>query len=129
MALTCIRQKKPYFGITLTPKHSEVLIARLIHHTWLSLLDESSKLYVPELAKIMEGGLTADTNEKKPKGKATAKGKPKATAKATAKANAGGAGTDDTAIPKDTATGKAAPKKPAAKSGKKAKAKAKARFA
>ena len=38
-ALTCIRQRKPYFGITLTDDHSELLNSWLVHQTWLSFLD------------------------------------------------------------------------------------------
>ena len=74
LALTCIRQRKPYFGITLTEAHSAELINWLTSKVWSSFLDESSKLYVPALAKIMaaeEGDADdpAGSPAKKAKGK------------------------------------------------------------
>ena len=87
MALTCIRQRKPYFGITLTPQHTEHLLSWLVHQTWLSFLDESCKLYIPELAKIMEepAGKKDDDPVPKPKAKAKGAAKPKPKSKPEAK--------------------------------------------
>ena len=85
LALTCIRQRKPYFGITLTEAHSAELLNWLTSKVWSSFLDESSKLYVPALAKIMAAADgdedPAGSPEKKPKAKAQGKATGKQQAK------------------------------------------------
>ena len=53
VALSCIRQRRPYFGVTLTECHSAELIEWLTARVWASFMDEASPLYIAEVAKIV----------------------------------------------------------------------------
>lgn len=54
-ALTCVRQRKPYFGVTLTDEHSNQLITWLEKKVWKAFTCEKDKLYQPGLAEIISG--------------------------------------------------------------------------
>lgn len=87
-AMTCLRLRRPLFGICLTEEHKVALLAKLECEVWKAMSTEKDKLFEPGLYELM-------TNATKlPEDNAKSKPKPKAKSK-----NAGNAGDDPDAPP------------------------------
>jgi len=76
-ALTCVKRRKPYFGLTLTNMHAELVIEWLVKQTWKACMTPGSGIYEAELATLMkeltedgkggDGPQTDDTQQPKKK--------------------------------------------------------------
>ena len=54
MALTCLRNRRPYFGICLSTAHKEALLARLEKLVWASYQQSGDKLYESGLVDLIK---------------------------------------------------------------------------
>ena len=94
-AMTCLRLRRPLFGICLTEEHKVALLAKLECEVWKAMSTEKDKLFEPGLYELV-------TNATKlPEDNAKSKPKPKAKSK-----NAGIAGDDDPDAPPQKKTKK-----------------------
>lgn len=82
LALACVKNGLPYCGVTFTPRHTELLQARLTKLVTEACCTEGDPLYDASFAKALLGGgnkrghahdSSDDDGAKKPKGKAKAK--------------------------------------------------------
>ena len=54
MAMTCLRNRKPFFGICLSEAHKDALLARLEQQVWSAMQAPSDKLYESGLAELLK---------------------------------------------------------------------------
>ena len=54
LALTCLRNRRPFFGVCLTTAHKDALLARLEQQIWLAMQTTGDKLYEAGLAELVK---------------------------------------------------------------------------
>eukprot|EP00959_Pyramimonas_sp_CCMP1952_P466481 9490012-Pyramimonas_sp.AAC.1 len=96
LAVTAVKNRVPYFGVTLTPEHQKWFDDKVCDLLFQSMKDPTSPFYKPGLAAILSAisssssapGHPAPKPKANPKPKGKAKGKAKGTAKAKAESAA-----------------------------------------
>lgn len=79
MALECIVRRTPYYGLCFTSLHKERLIRRLEACVFSAFQDPESKLFQPNLAKLLREGQEDTVKDGQRGTKRNAAGTPKVT--------------------------------------------------
>ena len=66
LAMTMLRNRRPYFGICLSQPHKDALFARLEQQVWAAYQKEGDKLYEPNLVELIKSSNTNDDEGETP---------------------------------------------------------------